>query len=72
MCSNNRGITFLSIAGKVFCTLVLLRIRDAADKGLRENQDGFRKGRSYADQCFTLRRLVEKSLESTPFEEQLC
>ena len=63
MCSNNHGITLLSIAGKVFCTLVLLRIRDAADKRLRENQGGFRKGRSCTDQCFALRQLVEKFVE---------
>ena len=63
MCSNNRGITILSIAGKVFCILVLLRIRNAADKRLRENQGGFRKGRTCADQCFALRQLVEKCHE---------
>ena len=63
ICANNRGITLLSIAGKVFCTLVLLRIRDAVDERLRENQAGFRKGRSCSDQCFALRQLVEKSLE---------
>ena len=63
ICANNRGITPLTIAGKVFCTLVLLRIRDAVDEHLRENLAGFRKGRSCSDQCFVLRQLVEKSLE---------
>ena len=63
ICSNNRGITLLSIAGKVFCTFVLLRFRDAVDEQLRENQAGFRKGRSCIDQCFALRQLVEKCLE---------
>ena len=29
ICANNRGITLLSIAGNVFCALVLWRIRDA-------------------------------------------
>ena len=63
ICANNRGITLLSIAGKVFCALVLWRIRDAVHECLRENQAGFRKGRSCPDQCFALRQLVEKSLE---------
>ena len=40
ICANNHGITLLSIAGDVFCTLVLLRIRDAVDERLRENQAG--------------------------------
>ena len=57
ICANNRGT--LSISGKVFRTLVLLRIRDAVDERLRENQAGFRKGRSCSDQCFALRQLVD-------------
>ena len=63
ICSNNRGITLPSIAGKVFWTFALLRFRDAIDEQLRENQAGFRKGRSCIDQCFALRQLVEKYLE---------
>ena len=63
ICGNNRGITLLSVAGKVFCTIVLLRIRDAVDEHLRENQAGFRMGRSCVDQCFALRQVIEKSLE---------
>ena len=53
--SNNLGITFLSITGKVFCTMILFRVRDARDKRLRENQVGFRSGRSCVDQCFASR-----------------
>ena len=69
ICINNCGITLLSIAGKVACTLVLLRIRDTVDERLRENQAGFRKGHSCSDQCFALRQLVKKSLESQiPFK----
>ena len=32
ICCNNRSINLLSIAGKVFCTIILLPIRDASDK----------------------------------------
>ena len=34
--SNNRGITLLSNAGKVFRTMTLLRIGDAIDKRLKK------------------------------------
>ena len=43
ICGNNRGITLLSIAGKMFCTIILLRICDAIDKCLRENQAGLER-----------------------------
>ena len=45
-CSNNRGITLLSVAGKIFFAVMMLRIRDTLDTRLRENQAGFRRGRS--------------------------
>ena len=63
ICSNNRGITLLSVAGKVFCSVILYRLRDAVDKTLREQQAGFRAGRSCTDQCFSLRQVIEKCLD---------
>ena len=62
-CNNWRGITLLSIPGKVFCTIILLRLRVAIDKRLREEQAGFRPGRSCTDQIFTLRNILEQSNE---------
>lgn len=62
-CSNNRGITLLSIAGKVFCKVVLNRIKDMVDANMRENQAGFRKQRSCQDQLFSLRQIIEKCEE---------
>ena len=35
-CNNWRGITLLSIPGKVFCTVLLKRLQSAVDKRLRE------------------------------------
>ena len=63
ICSNNRGITLLSVAGKVFCSFILNRFKGAIDKKLRENQAGFRPGRSCTDQIFALRQIIEKCLE---------
>ena len=36
-CNNNRGITLLDIAGKVFFTIMLLRVKDQLDCKMREN-----------------------------------
>ena len=62
-CNNYRGITLLSIPGKVFNRIILERIKDSVDGKLREEQAGFRKNRSTTDQIATLRIIVEQSLE---------
>ena len=62
-CDNWRGVTLLSIPGKVYCQVILNRIREAVDKELREEQAGFRPKRSCAEQIFTLRRIIEKCSE---------
>jgi len=62
-CKNHRGISLLSIAGKVFAWIILSRMQNAIDKRLRENQAGFRRGRGCTDQIFSLRILLEKCLE---------
>ena len=63
MCKNYRGITLLSILGKVFNIIVLNRMKTSVDDVLRENQAGFRKGRSCNDMIFALKQVIEKSLE---------
>ena len=62
-CNNWKGITLLSIPGKVFCSVLLNRLREHVDSSLREEQAGFRKGRSCSEQIFTLRTIIEQSLE---------
>ncbi|KAI8508065.1 hypothetical protein Bbelb_143050 [Branchiostoma belcheri] len=62
-CDNWKGVTLLSIPGKVYCHAILNRIRDAVDEELREQQAGFRPKRSCAEQIFTLRRIIEKCNE---------
>ena len=62
-CNNWRGITLLSIPGKVFCSILLNRLRDAVDQNLRQEQAGFRKNRSCTEQIFALRMIIEQSLE---------
>ncbi|GFS19440.1 endonuclease-reverse transcriptase [Elysia marginata] len=63
-CNNYRGITLLSIPGKVFNIIILERMKLAVDGKLRENQAGFgKKKRSYVDHIATLRIILEQSTE---------
>ncbi|KAJ8397572.1 hypothetical protein AAFF_G00438480 [Aldrovandia affinis] len=62
-CNNWRGITLLCIPGKVFCSVLLQRLKTEVDNILREEQAGFRKGRSCSEQIFTLRNIIEQCLE---------
>ncbi|XP_053504574.1 probable RNA-directed DNA polymerase from transposon BS isoform X2 [Ictalurus furcatus] len=62
-CNNWRGITLLSVPGKVFCLVLLKRILRAVDQALRDEQAGFRSGRSCTEQIFALRNIIEQSSE---------
>ena len=62
-CDNYRGIMLLSVPGKVYARILLRRLAVFAENALSESQNGFRKGRSCTDAIFTLRRLVELTLE---------
>ncbi|VDP60400.1 unnamed protein product [Schistosoma curassoni] len=59
-CENYRGITLLSVPGKVFNGVLLNRMKDAIDAQLRDQQAGFRKDRSCTDQIATLWVIVEQ------------
>ncbi|KAI8511994.1 hypothetical protein Bbelb_110940 [Branchiostoma belcheri] len=57
-CSNSRGISLLSSAGKVLTRIMLLRLIQAvAEEVLPESQCGFRKDCSTVDMIFVLRQL---------------
>ena len=63
-CSNYRGITLLSIAGKILARILLNRLQDSvAEPNLPESQCGFRANRSTTDMIFVLRQLQEKCIE---------
>ena len=62
-CGNWRGINLLSVPGKIFCRIILQRLKQALDRTLREEQAGFRRGRGCVNQIFVLRTIVEQSLE---------
>ena len=66
-CDNWRGITLLSVPSKAFCRILLDRIDAAIDRMLRQEQAGFRRGRSCIDQIFALRNIIEQCVEwNTP------
>ena len=62
-CKNWRAIQLLSLPSKIFTRIILERIRAAVDKKLRDEQAGFRTGRSCVDQIATLRIIIEPSME---------
>ncbi len=62
-CSNYRGITLLSLPGKVFARIIERRCRDIVEPNIQETQCGFRAGRGTTDQIFTLQQILEKSWE---------
>ena len=60
-CSNYRGITLLSIAGKILAFVLLNRlIPTIAQKNTPESQCGFRFNRGTVDMIFVLRQIQEK------------
>ena len=63
-CSYYRGITLLSIAGKIFACVLLNRlILTIAEDHFPETQCVFRANRSTTDMAFVLRQLQEKCRE---------
>jgi hypothetical protein len=58
-----RGISLLSIPGKVYAALLLRRVSQHLDAQLLEAQCGFRPKRGLTDAAFTLRQLTARSWE---------
>ena len=58
-CKNCLGIMLLNMASTVFCRVILERIKRVLDEKLREEQAGFRAGRSrnVEDHCGTKYRV---------------
>ena len=62
-CNSYRGISLLSIVGKVFARVALARVQVLAERVYPESQCGFRAGRSTVDMVFSVRQLQEKCRE---------
>ena len=55
LCDNYRGISLLCVAGKIYCKIILNRLKRLSEKVLPESQSGFRGDRSTNDMIFSLR-----------------
>jgi len=56
----------LSVPAKVFCTILLHRLRDSVEATLRDDGDeeaGFRRRQSCVEQIFTLQNITEQCAE---------
>ena len=56
---NYRGIALTSLVAKTLNRMILNRIQPVIEKVLRDNQNGFRAGRSTTSHILALRRLLE-------------
>ena len=65
LCDNHRGISLLSIAGKVLARVLLNRLNEHLEQSglLPESQCGFIKDRGTTDMIFTARQLQRKCQE---------
>ena len=59
-CKNFRGITLLSVVGKVLGRIIIDRIRGGIDSRLRKEQARYRRGRGTTEQVFILRNIIEQ------------
>ena len=59
-CNNYRGISLLSIVGKLFARIILRRLQVLAERINPESQCGFRSKRSTVDMIFSQRQLQKK------------
>ena len=62
LCDNHRGISLLSVAGKVLARGLVNRLNEHVEQTghLPESQCGFRKDRGTIDMIFTVRQLQRK------------
>ena len=61
--TNYRGISLLSLPGKVYAKCLERKCREIVESKLEDGQCGFRPGRSTTYQIFTLKQIFEKSWE---------
>ena len=59
-CSNYRGIMLLSTPGKILRRVLLEKMKEVVDPKLRDQQAGFLRNRSRADQIARMRIIVEQ------------
>ena len=69
---NYRGVTLLSVLGKVYATVLDKRIRAITEEKVLEEQGAFRRKRSCIDQIFTETTGGEGNREEQNNEDGMC
>ena len=62
-CGNYRGISLLSVAGKILAKVLLNRLQPLSESIIPETRCGFRPGRGTTDMIFSARQVKEKCRE---------
>ena len=70
-CGKYRGVSLLSIDGKIFARVILNRLAAVAEQNLPKAQCGFRPGRCTVNMIFVMRQLREKCTEHKPCHSTL-
>ena len=68
-CSNYRGISLLSIPGKVYARILESKLRKVADNQIEEHQSGFSTVKSVQEHIF--KQITEKFVEKN-IDMHLC
>ncbi len=61
-CNNYRGISLLSVPGKIHGRILIKRLMQVTEKKVSDEQGGFRKGKTCVDQIFVIKMLMEEYL----------
>ena len=59
-CSNYIGISLLNSGYKIYAKIITQRFKTLLEAILREEQNGFRTGRSCIDNVLTIKQTIEK------------
>ena len=62
-CTNYRGISLMSVVGKVFARVLNVRVKGLTERSVMEEQGGFRSGRGCVDQVFAVKQVIQKMIE---------
>ena len=62
-CKNYRGVSLLSIPGKVYGRILIGKVRSLTEGLIGEEQCGFRSGRGCINQVFVMKQMSEKFID---------
>jgi hypothetical protein len=62
-CGNDRGITLLSTASKLYANILRIELNKYTEEILGEEQCGFQEGRGCVDAVFMINQILEKRRE---------